>query len=114
AAEMLGFAILLGFNTLGVLVQTLLSLPLPGNVIGLILFILALSLKWIRLEWVESTSQLLVKHMMLFFAPLIVGVVSVANLIGHEWLIVTAGIVISTLLTLIITGASSQLLLKKG
>lgn len=111
---MLGFVILLGFNALGVLVQTILLLPLPGNVIGLLLFILALSMKWIRLEWVESASQLLVKHMMLFFAPLIVGVISVAHLIGSEWLSVSIGILLSTLLTLIITGAASQILMQKG
>lgn len=110
---MLGFAILLGFNLLGEALRAVFSLPLPGNVIGLILFAAALGLKWIRLEWVEETSQFLLKHMMLFFAPIIVGVVSAASLIKNEWLGVAAGLLLSTALAVLLTGFVTQSLIKK-
>lgn len=110
---MRGFAILLGFNLLGVLMQHLWNVPLPGNVIGLILFVVALSLGWVRLEWVEQTSQFLLQHMMLFFAPFIVGVVGVTVWLKQEWLAVSAGIVLSTILAIILTGFVTQKMLNE-
>lgn len=110
---MVGFAILLGFNVLGVVLKSLLSLPLPSNVIGLILFVIALSLKWIRLEWVEAASQLLLRHMMLFFAPYIVGIISVYSIVQSAWIMICAGLLVSTGLTLIMTGMVTQFMLKR-
>jgi len=45
---MLGLAILLLFNFLGVIANKYLHVPLPGNVIGLLLLLLALSLKLVN------------------------------------------------------------------
>ena len=72
---MLGFAILLAFHLAGMLLQYGLHVPLPANVIGLALFTLALFLKLIKLEWVESTALFLNRHMLLFFAPIVAGTI---------------------------------------
>ncbi|WP_317617263.1 CidA/LrgA family protein [Paenibacillus elgii] len=53
---MRGFAILLGFYLLGTILQLGLKLPLPANVIGLILFTASLFLKWVKVEWVEEAG----------------------------------------------------------
>lgn len=101
---MTGFAILLGFNLLGIVLKKYLSLPLPGNVIGLILFTISLSCHWIKLEWVEETSSFLLRHLVLFFVPIIVGTIALRSLLATEWVAVVSGIVLSTLLTIAITG----------
>ncbi|MDT2193319.1 CidA/LrgA family protein [Paenibacillus larvae] len=52
----------------------MLHVPLPANVIGLILFTGSLYTGLINLEWVESAAQFLTKHMMLCsFYPLSCG-----------------------------------------
>ncbi|RTE09356.1 CidA/LrgA family protein [Paenibacillus whitsoniae] len=101
---MLGLAILLAFNLIGIGLQTSLHIPLPGNVIGLILFTIALFTKLIKLEWVEQTANWFTGHMMLFFLPFVVGTMAFFPLIGANWLSIGAGVIGSTALVLIVTG----------
>ncbi|WP_306611405.1 CidA/LrgA family protein [Paenibacillus sp. GD4] len=67
-----GFAILLGYYLLGTWLQGALQLPLPANVIGLLLFTLSLFAGIVKLEWVEQSAQFLIQHMLLFFTPFVV------------------------------------------
>lgn len=109
---MLGLAILLLFNLLGLLLQRWLHLPLPGNVIGLILFTLALALRVVKLEWVEATANFLLRHMMLFFVPFIIGTVVFLDILRDAWLAITAALVLSTFIAMAATGWCAQLLLR--
>lgn len=109
---MLGFAILLGFHLVGTGLHALLHLPLPGNVIGLILFLISLGFGWVKLEWVEQSAQFLLDHMLLFFIPYVVGVIAFLPVLeSHGWSI-AAGIVGSTLLVLWVTGFTAAKLQK--
>ncbi|UHA73243.1 CidA/LrgA family protein [Paenibacillus sp. 481] len=101
---MIGFAILLGFNVLGVGLHNMLHIPLPGNVIGLILFLMALGLKWIKLEWVERSAQFLMQHMLLFFVPYVVGVIAFLPILQTHWVSIGITLIGSTLLVLWVTG----------
>jgi holin-like protein len=101
---MLGIAILLGFNLLGVLVKELSDLPLPSNVIGLILFTAALYSKLIKLEWVETSAQFMTKHMMLFFIPFLVGTMTFFPYIGAHFFSMVVSLFASTFIVLAVTG----------
>jgi holin-like protein len=101
---MLGLAILLGFNLIGIWLQMSLHVPLPGNVIGLILFTAALFAKWIKLEWVETTAAWLTGHMMLFFTPFVVGTMVFFPLIASNWLSIGVGVIGSSVAVLLVTG----------
>lgn len=102
---MRGLAILLSFHFAGFLLKELLHLPLPANVTGLILFVAALFTGLVKLEWVEDTAQFLLRHMMLFFAPFIVGTVVFGRVIGENVLGMALSLVIGTMLVLLVTGA---------
>jgi holin-like protein len=105
---MLGFAILLGFHLLGLLLQFLLHIPLPANVIGLMLFVASLLLGWVKLDWVESSAQFLLKHLMLFFVPYIVGTIVFWPLIRSEAAAIVTGLVVSTLVVMLVTGWTTK------
>ncbi|WP_229106254.1 CidA/LrgA family protein [Paenibacillus sp. 1001270B_150601_E10] len=100
----IGFAILIGFNFAGVWVHNAFHIPLPGNVLGLVLFLAALGLKIVRLEWVETAAELLLKHMLLFFIPYVVGIMAFFPVLGAHWVSIFAGIIGSTLAVLYVTG----------
>lgn len=110
---MAGFAILLSYNLLGLFLEHYLHIPLPGNVIGLILFTLSLFLRIIKLEWVESSAQFLLSHLSIFFAPIIVGTIAILPLIRQSALSFVVSIVASTLITLLITGWVTGRLMRK-
>jgi holin-like protein len=109
---MAGLAILLAFNLLGLALQKWARVPLPGNVIGLVLFTACLFAGVVKLEWVEGAAQFLLRHMLLFFAPVIVGVIAFEALLRREWLAVTVGLVGSWLAVLLATGWSATLLIR--
>lgn len=109
---MLGFAILLAFNFIGYAIQMGLHVPLPGNVIGLILFTAALFAKLIKLEWVEGAASFLTRHMMLFFVPFTVGIIAFAPMLGENWISICSGIVGGTFAVLWVTGWVSSMLAK--
>jgi holin-like protein len=99
-----GFAILLLFNLVGYFLCKVVRIPLPPNVLGLVCLFLALQTGVVKLSAVEETAQLLLRHMMLFFAPIIVGVVVFFPLIAKQWLPISVGLIGSTLFVLVLTG----------
>ena len=107
--RMIGLAILLLFTLLGVLAHDFLHVPLPGNVLGLLFLLAALALRIVRLEWVEDAAGVLLRHMMLLFAPVIVGTLAMTDLLAANWLPLVATVVLSTLATLIATAGVATL-----
>ncbi|QDH23323.1 CidA/LrgA family protein [Saccharibacillus brassicae] len=101
---MRGFAILLGFSLTGVLLHEGLHLPLPGNVIGLLLFLAALFGRVVKLEWVEQSARLLTSHLLLFFIPYVIGAAALFPLLGASAFSIVVGVVGSTFAVLWVTG----------
>ena len=110
---MRGLAILLAFHFLGLFIHEVASVPIPANVIGLILFTACLFLKIIKLEWVEASAQFLLRHMLLFFIPFVVGTIVSFPLIRESLLSIVFGLVLSSLLALAVTGWFTQWLEKR-
>lgn len=102
--DLRGLAVLLLFYFAGLLLHTLLHVPLPANVIGLILLVAALFAGWVKLEWVEETAQFLLRHMMLFFAPFVVGTIVFFPVFGRYALAIGLSLIGGTLLVLLVTG----------
>jgi holin-like protein len=112
AVHMRGFAILLLFNLVGVIGHTVARIPIPGPVLGLILFTICLFLGVVRLEWVEQPASLLLKHMLLFFAPVVVGAIAFFPELRAQWLAITVSLVASTIAVMLVTGWTATLLIK--
>ena len=109
-----GFAILLLLQFIGTLLSTWMSLPIPGNVLGMVLLLVALLLGWVKVEWLEAATDLLLSNMALFFVPAGVGVMVYADLIGREWLPICVGMILSTFIVMAVTGWVEQALSGKG
>jgi holin-like protein len=107
---MRGLIILLFFQFLGFGLQSV-GVPLPAGVIGLILFTAALFLGLVKLHWVEASSRFLLRHMLLFFVPVIVGVIASAGLLQAQWLPIVASLLISLFATMLVTGFTASALL---
>ncbi len=100
---MRGLAILLGFNLLGALLQAA-RVPLPGNVIGLILFTACLFLGIVKLEWVEESAHFLLRHMLLFFAPAVIAAIPLFKQFAGDGTAIAGSLVGSLLVVLLVTG----------
>lgn len=103
-----GFALLLLFQLCGEALSHLLDLPIPGNVMGMGLLLLALMLKIVKLQWLEEAAELLLSHLALFFVPAGVGVMVYGDLIAAEWLPISVATILSTFVVMAVTGKLAQ------
>ncbi len=103
------FGILVGFHAVGSIIAGVTGVPIPGNVLGLVLLAAAMLLGWIRVAWVESVADLLVDNLAFLFVPAGVGVMSYFDLISRAWLPISISIVLSLVLVLIVTGKGYEL-----
>jgi holin-like protein len=99
-----GFAILLACQFCGELLVRVTGWPVPGNVLGMLLLLLALMLELVSVEWVSQAAELLLSHMAVFFIPVGVAVMLHFELLTREWLPILAATVISTFLVIAVTG----------
>lgn len=109
-----GFALLLALQFVGEIISWVTKVPIPGNVIGMGMLLGALAAGWVRLEWVEEASDLLLSHMALFFVPAGVGAMVYFDLIRREWLPITVGTLFSTFAVLAVTGWTETWLERRG
>lgn len=99
-----GMAILLIMQLLGEVISRGLAIPIPGNVIGMGLLLAALSLGWVKVQWIQEAAELLLAHLALFFVPAGVGVMVYFDLISAEWLPIVTAMVLSTFVVMAVTG----------
>lgn len=88
------------FAMIGDWISLTLHLPLPGNIIGLILLYLALKSRLLQIEHVERGGKLLLLVMPLFFVPALSGIMDYTDFMRQSGLQVLVILVISSLLTL--------------
>ncbi|WP_413507341.1 CidA/LrgA family protein [Serratia proteamaculans] len=79
-------------------------LPLPANIIGMLMLLALILLRILPLNWVRAGSRWLLAEMLLFFVPAVVAVVNYAQLLMVEGWKIFLVIAISTTLTLGATG----------
>lgn len=82
---------------------TLLHLPLPANIVGMLMLLLLIMFRVLPLKWVKAGSRWLLAEMLLFFVPAVVAVVNYAQLLMVEGWKIFLVIGISTILTLGVT-----------
>ena len=110
---MYGIFLILLFYLLGCFVAALIGNFVPGSVIGMILLFCALSLKWVRPGHVKKVSTFLIDHMMLFFIPVGVGLITSYTLLSRYMLAIIVASLVSTVLVIAVVGLVEQKLESK-
>ena len=106
-------AVLLLCQLLGELFVLYLELPIPGPVVGMIILFIGLMIRGNIPDDLSITANGLLEQLSLLFVPAGVGVLTHLTLLGEHWLPLSASLIVSTLLTLAITGLLMQHLAKE-
>ncbi|ECF6266134.1 CidA/LrgA family protein [Salmonella enterica subsp. arizonae] len=77
-----------------------LRLPLPANLVGMVLMLALIVCRIIPLSWVRAGARRLLAEMLLFFVPAVVAVVNYAHLLLADGWRIFSVIAISTLMVL--------------
>lgn len=80
-----------------------LHIPLPANIVGMVLLLVLIVTRILPLRWVKAGSNWLLAEMLLFFVPAVVAVVNYGPLLREDGVRICLVIAISTLLVLAAT-----------
>lgn len=104
--------IILAVSLAGELLKALLPLPIPASVYGLAIMLICLCTGWIRLEQVENTADFLIEIMPVMFIPAAVALTESWSSLEPILLPVAVIIILTTILVMVVTGITTQQLMK--
>ena len=102
------FARIVGFSLLGEVLATVLPLPIPASVYGLLLMVAALRLGWLRLDQVRVAGLFLTGIFPLLFVPAASGVMELGSQLAQVFVSVVIAIIPITALVMAVTGCVAQ------
>ena len=108
-----GFGWLLLCQSAGELLARGMGVKLPGPVIGMVLLLVALNIRWVR-EPVGAAANALLAHLSLLFVPVGVGVMVHLGLLAEYGWRLAIVVVASTLLGMVATALVLRRLWQRG
>ncbi|WP_442593947.1 CidA/LrgA family protein [Neobacillus sp. D3-1R] len=97
-------------NEIGYFFVHVLNLPIPGNVLGMIILLVLLASGVIKLKWIEEGSNLLIKYLAFFFIPISVGLINFGPLFLKSGFVIAIVLIGSAITGILITGSTSGFL----
>ena len=110
----LQLALIMLITFIGTEVQKLLHIPLAGSIVGLMLFFLLLQFKIVPESWINVGANFLLKTMVFFFIPSVVGIMDVASNITMNYILFFIVIIIGTCLVALTSGYIAEKMLEKS
>lgn len=107
------FSIILFISFLGEILHTLIPLPMPASVYGLVLMLAALVTGILKLGQVRETAAFLIEIMPVMFIPAGVGLMESWSSLQPVWLPVILTTILTTVLVMAVTGKVTQAMIGK-
>lgn len=88
---------------IGSLIQKIFHLPISAGVIGLLLLTAALLSGLFKLEWIKQGADLILAELVLFFVPIVVGLIKYKELFLTQGWQLIAAVVLGTMCVMVCT-----------
>jgi len=99
---------LLLINQAGYAVVSVLHLPVPGNLLGMLFLLILLVTGALPLRWIETSASLLIRHLAFFFIPIAVGLMAFGELFLDNGVAILLTLVVSAAVGIWVSGLSAQ------
>jgi holin-like protein len=109
-----GAALLLACELSGRAIANLISLPIPGSVIGMLLLLLALMIYGRVPRGLGRVSEQLLRYLVLIFLPAAAGVFFLRGIAPGDWLALAAAMIFGTLISLTLSALLLNRLIRGG
>lgn len=103
------FSIILSIYFLGELIQKISGLPIPGNVMGMLILFFGLYTGIIKLDMIGKISDFLLENLAFFFLPAGASLITCFALLEGKLIAILAVSLISTFVILAVTGLTVEL-----
>jgi len=100
--------IILGIYLLGELLSKSLNLPIPGNILGMIILFILLCTKVIKVDNISTVTSFLLDHLSFFFIPAGVGLMASIGIIKSTWWQLLVVCISTTIIMIGVTGIIVQ------
>lgn len=110
----LQLALILGICYAGDLIHDFTDIPVPGNILGMLILLLLLCLKVVKLDQIREVSDFFLKRLSFFFLPPAIGLMLVGDDVKSQWPLLLFLCIVITVVTMVTTGWTVQLLSKKN
>ena len=107
---LLQIAQILGICYAGDLIHDYTGIPVPGNILGMLILLLLLCLKIVKLDQIKEVSDFFLKRLSFFFLPPAIGLMLVGDDVKNQWPILLLLCIAITIVTMAMTGWTVQLL----
>lgn len=97
------FIIIMAFVFIGEFINKVLNVAVPGNIIGMLLLLVALKSRLVKLEDVEIFGNFLLSHLAIFFIPICVGIMAVTGALKGQLLVFSFIALSSTFIVMAVT-----------
>ena len=111
---LLQLALILGICYTGDLIHDYTGIPVPGNILGMLILLLLLCLKIVKLEQIREISDFFLKRLAFFFLPPAIGLMLVGDDVKTQWPLLLLLCIALTIVTMATTGWTVQILSKKS
>lgn len=106
------FAIIISISFFGELLHSMLPLPVPASIYGLLVLFLLLLTGFLKLEQIEEMAEFFLAIMPLLFLSPSVSLITVMEQVMGAFVPIVGTIVLSTIVTTVITGLVTQWAMK--
>ena len=109
----LQLAVIFAICLAGEFLHRIVGIPLPGNIIGMVLLLALLCLKIIKPEQISGVSSFFLNYLALFFLPPSIAIMAVGDDVLSKWPLLLCLCIVFTLITLAVSGRCTQLFIRK-
>ena len=108
----LQLAVIFAICLAGEFLHRVVGIPLPGNIIGMVLLLILLCLKVLKPEQISGVSGFFLNHLALFFLPPSIAIMAVGDDILAKWPLLLVLCITFTLVTIAAGGLTTQFLIR--
>lgn len=108
---LLQFALILSVCFIGDMLHRVCGIPLPGNILAMIILFLLLCTKLVKVEQIAEISDFFLKLLPFFFLPPTVGIISTYSVLKGNVLVLFFLCILTTIFTIAATGKASDFLI---
>lgn len=108
------FSIFLICLMLGSVVKSFIDLPIPETIYGMIFLFVALVIKVVKVDDVETTSDFLSNVLAFVFLPAGVGLINELDRIKDKGLVIIFIVILSTIITMVVTSKVVEILQRRN
>ncbi|QHQ63492.1 CidA/LrgA family protein [Anaerocolumna sedimenticola] len=105
--------IILGITFLGEMIHSIIPLPIPASIYGLIIMLFCLYFKLVKVENVKQTGGFLIEIMPLMFIPAAVGLLTAWKDLKSIWITIIIITILTTIIVMAVTGKTVQAIISK-